>query len=175
MGVKLEVPAWKLWKQSQDIAFIHVRILKQAEHFRGMPDSTPMKLRPRPRAEAMIDRGMQDPIKPMAGGQAEVEPEGVERKTEAFDPQFFRILHQNREDRGMKVEMQVPVDVVKRKAGGAKPLELRVNLGAELLAKCTPEKIPPPGASRAVREFLGGVNQTWYFRLRKRRVAAQQR
>src|SRR4051794_37545387 len=104
--------------------------------------AAPSQLGTRPSAEPVKDRRMRYPVTPMSASDARVEPKGVERQADMFNPEFPRVFHQYPEHRRMQMQMQVAVHVIKRQAGSAKLFELGVNLSSELLAQSAPEKIP---------------------------------
>ena len=79
------------------------------------------------------------------------------------DVKFIRIFHQDFENHRMQMEMQVAVDVVKRQAGGAEFLKLRVDFGAERLAQTAPEKIFHPGADGRIAEGARGIDEAGNF------------
>ena len=66
-------------------------------------------------------------VKPLAAGQARVEPKGVARQTQPPDAERGGIVHQDAEHHRMQVQMQMAVDVIQRQAGGVEPFKLRVD------------------------------------------------
>src|SRR5687768_14478193 len=72
-----------------------------------------------------------------------------------------RILHHDREHRGMKMKMEVAVDMVQRKTGCVEFLELRRDFPGQLLATAWIEEKSEAGGNGAVREPLLRVDQIW--------------
>src|SRR5438034_201803 len=83
-----------------------------------------------------------------SASEAEGEPAGVPGEAQPFYSESFGFLHQEGEDGGVEVEVQVAVDVIEGEAGGAKFLELGLDFAAQLFAQVALEKIAPAGPGR---------------------------
>src|SRR5689334_16615623 len=123
----------------------------------------------------MMNDGVEGPVAPMAGRQPGIEPEGIKGQPEAFDSKLFGILHQNRKDCRVQMQMQMAIDMIERELRSAKFFELRVNLGPQLLAQAPPEEIAKTRRRGAVGEFLLRVDEARDAPLRQCGVTEQQR
>src|SRR5687768_2234282 len=86
-----------------------------------------------------------------------------------------RILHHDREHRGMKMKMEVAVDMVQRKTGCVEFLELRRDFPGQLLATAWIEEKSEAGGNGAVREPLLRVDQIWNVAVGQGGVPTDQR
>src|SRR5438270_9423052 len=120
MRVKLRITGRQSGQQLGDVRFIDARILQQAEHPARMPNATLFQRPTSPSGEAIVNERMTSAIEPLPGGEPRVQPEWVARQSHAADAKRISGLHQEAENGGMQMKVQVSIHVVQDQAGGAK-------------------------------------------------------
>src|SRR5262245_47114925 len=82
--------------------------------------------------ESVENQCMNGTVQEFARSQPQIQPEGVVGQPHMANLQLICILHQDREDHGMQMQMEVSIDVVQWQAEGAKLSELLMDFGTQL-------------------------------------------
>ena len=96
----------------------------------------------------------------MARGEAGVEPERVESKTQALNAKLHGVVHQKTEHGRVQVQVKVTIDVIKRQSGQPEFVKLGVDFRAQLFAQAVPKKITEPSLYRTIGELLVAIDQS---------------
>jgi len=143
MGVKLGIARGQTLEETGEEGLVDVAILKEAKDVIGVVDLPLAKRVPGTPAQPGEQAGMREAVGITSPSQAEVQAEGVVGEAELADPELGGIGHEDVEDGGMEVEVEVAVDVVQFETGGVKLVELGVDFGAELVVEMAAEKVAP--------------------------------
>src|ERR1043166_5472929 len=141
MRVKFGITGRYLRERASDVGLMHAGVLEKAENGLGVADAAAAEDGPGAGGQAGIDGGVKGAIAPMARGEAQVQEQRIERQTQSLDAELDGILHEEAEDGGVQVEVQMAVDMVERQAGVAEFPELSVDFGAQLFAQGALEKV----------------------------------
>src|SRR5580658_3028443 len=114
-------------------------------------------------------------IKKTAAGHAAAAGHAIAGQTQVADAELVRIVHEDFENDGMQVQVEMAVDVVERQASGMEFLKLRMDFGAELFAQIVVKKISHSGADRAVGKFPTRVDEAGYGFIKQGGVAVKER
>src|ERR1051326_2296458 len=160
MRVKLRIAAGQSFEQRADVGLLHPCILQHPKNKPGVSDAEAPEPRPSIGRKATKHHRVQSAISPVARSQPRIQPEWIERQTQALDAQGACVAQENAQDYRVHVEMEMAIDVVKRQAGCAKLFKLSVDFGAQLFAQFTVEKITPAATNRVVVKTALGADQT---------------
>src|SRR3982751_7151560 len=82
----------------------------------------------------MVNQRRHDSIPKEPRGNAQIKEKRIKGEAEALNIKPLRLLHQNRKNCGMKVQVEVAIDVIHGEAGPQKFIELRSDFLPQLLA-----------------------------------------
>src|SRR4051794_23972724 len=82
----------------------------------------------------VVNQRVHNSIPKEARGNAHIEEERIKGEAEASNIKPLRLLHQNRKNCGMKVQVEVAIDMIHGEAGRQEFIELRSDFLPQLLA-----------------------------------------
>ena len=117
---------------------------------------------------------MAQAVRPLTAGNSRVQEKAVAGKADGVDFPSSGVFQQDPQDDGVKVEVEVAVDVIERKAGGVEFFELGGDFVAELFSAAWGEEKFHAGGGGVFGELAGLCYQSRNFFGRKSRASANQ-
>ena len=140
-----------------------------------MTDAALLQRRTGAAGKPFENRRVGNAVTPVPARHPAAAGETVARESQALDAERRGVFHQNLKNRGMQMQVQMAVDMVKRQAGGAEFCKLRVNFRAQLFAQAALKKITKTGGDGIVAEPAARIGQTGDFSRRQGGFTAKQR
>lgn len=174
MGIKFGIAGGQVGEELEDIIFIHAAVLQQAEGDLGVFNVSPAQWFARTGREAVVNDRVRDFVKQMAAGHPAAAGEAIARKSKMANAERFGIFHQDVEDDGVQMQMQMAIYVIERQARGMKFFKLRVDFGSELFAQAALKKVGHADADRTVGKFGPRIDEAGNFTGREGGMALQE-
>jgi hypothetical protein len=163
MRVKLRIARWKFREERANVDFVHEAVLKETEDVFRAADIPATKMRSRASRKNAEYDGVADSVEPATTGEADVEEKWIARQAHLVDAPRASVFAENFEDGGMKMEMEMAIDMIERKAGGFETIELGGDFPFELGMTTLVRKIAKAGARGVVGEVLIRINEVGNF------------
>lgn len=174
MGIQFGIAIRQFGQELQYVIFIHATVLQEAEGNISMFDVPLAQGFARAGGQAVINDCVRNLVEQMAAGHPPAASEAIARKSKMANAECFGIFHQDVEDDGVQMQVQMAVYVIERQARGMKFFKLSVDFGSELIAQAALEEVGHADADRAVGKFGAWIDEAGNFTRREGGMALQE-